>query len=227
MAFADHHVKLTNHLASYLTDQRKATIEKVLNRRTRKVTIALEDIHQSQNASAVIRTCECFGIQDIHIIENSTPYQLNKKVLKGSYKWVNLIRYKNKNADNTRLCIDTLREKGYRIVATDPAGECSLEHFDIGNNKVALVFGNENRGLSDALLQSSDTVLRIPMTGFTESMNISVSVAICLYQIMIRLWEYGNYQLSEDEKNELRLLWYRKSVKNASMIEKRFLASLH
>lgn len=226
MSVDDYHIRLSNYLAAYLTDQRKATIEKVLHHRTRKVTIALEDIYQPQNASAVVRTCECFGIQDIHIIENTTPYELNKKVLKGAYKWVNLIRYKKKGADNTSSCIEALREKGYRIVATDPAGKIALQDFEIGDDKVALVFGNEDLGVSETVLKNCDTTLRIPMTGFTESMNISVSVAICLYQVMVKLWEYGNYQLSEDEKNELRLHWFRKSVRNVNLLEKRFISTL-
>lgn len=226
MPIDGYHTRLTEHLASYLTDQRKQTIEKILNKRTRKITIALEDIYQPQNASAVVRTCECFGIQDIHIIENTTPYQLNKKVLKGSYKWVNLIRYKKKDVNNTLTCIETLRSKGYQIIATDPAGEISLQDFEIGDEKVALFFGNEDRGVSNTVFRNCDKTIRIPMSGFTESMNISVSVAICLYHIMIRLWQHGNYQLSEEEKSELRLEWYRKSMRNANLIEKRFIATL-
>jgi tRNA (guanosine-2'-O-)-methyltransferase len=221
-----YHIRLTNYLGTYLTDQRKEIIEKVLNQRTRKVTIALEDIHQPQNASATVRTCECLGIQDIHIIENTTPYQLNKKVLKGSYKWVNLIRYKKKGVNNTLACIEALREQGYQIIATDPAGEISLPDFPVGERKVALVFGNEDRGVSQTVLKNCDTTLRIPMSGFTESMNISVSVAICLYQIMVKLWKYGNYQLTEEEKRELRLQWYRKCVRNVNLVEKRFISTL-
>lgn len=222
-----YNTQLTRYLANYLTENRKTIIEQVLSHRTRKVTIALEDIYQPQNASAVVRTCECFGVQDIHIIENTTPYQLNKKVLKGSYKWVNLIRYKQKNSDNTLACIRALRNSGYRIVATDPAGRESLEGFDFRHEKVALVFGNEDRGVSSTVLENCDSTLRIPMKGFTESLNISVSVAVCLYQIMLKLWQSGDYGLSEDEKNELRLSWYRKSIRGSAMIEKRFLESLH
>ncbi|MCX7638705.1 MAG: RNA methyltransferase [Cyclobacteriaceae bacterium] len=222
-----YNTRLTQYLANYLTENRKTTIEQVLSHRTRKVTIALEDIYQPQNASAVVRTCECFGVQDIHIIENTTSYQLNKKVLKGSYKWVNLIRYKQKNSDNTLACIQALRNRGYRIVATDPAGRESLEEFDFGHEKVALVFGNEDKGVSSTVLENCDTILRIPMKGFTESLNVSVSVAVCLYQIMLKLWKSGDYGLSEDEKNELRLSWYRKSIRGSAMIEKRFLESLH
>jgi tRNA (guanosine-2'-O-)-methyltransferase len=218
--------QLTEHLASYLTEHRKMAIERVLNGRTRKITVVLEDIYQPQNASAVVRTCECLGIQDIHIIENTTPYQLNKKVLKGAYKWVNIIRYKSKNTNNTFTCLETLRNMGYRIVATDPAGTHSLEDFAIGDAKTALVFGNEDRGVSADVLKQCDCTLRIPMTGFTESLNLSVSVAICLFEIMVRLWKQGDYSLTPEEKEDLRLSWYRKSVRGAALIEKRFLAML-
>ncbi len=218
--------RLTQHLAAYISEQRKAHIEQVLSCRTRKVTVALEDIYQPQNASAVVRTCECLGVQDIHIIENTTPYQLNKKVLKGSYKWINLIRYRIKNANNTLRCMQELRSQGYRIIATDPSGTIGIEELEVGPEKLALVFGNEDRGVSGTVRQHCDATVRIPMTGFTESLNLSVSVAICLFQVMTKLWKQGNYMLSEEEKNTLRLNWYRKSVRNAHLLEKRFLEDL-
>jgi tRNA (guanosine-2'-O-)-methyltransferase len=226
MPLSPEEYRIMEHLAQYLTDQRKATIEHVLARRTRFITVALEDIYQSHNASAVVRTCECLGIQDIHIIENTTPYQLNKKVLKGSYKWVNLIRYKSREKDNSRACMDHLKSLGYRIVATDPEGNYTLEDIPVETQRLALFFGNEDKGVSETVLRNCDMTLRIPMTGFTESLNISVSVGICLYRLMVRVWQREDYGLTTDEKDELRLSWYRKIVRNAPLIEKRFLQTL-
>lgn len=87
---------LLEHFAQYISEHKKEFAEKVLTERTKQVTVVLEDIYQSQNASAALRTCECMGLQDIHIIENTTKYEVNKYVLKGSYKWLSLHRYKQK-----------------------------------------------------------------------------------------------------------------------------------
>ncbi|MCK6617876.1 MAG: RNA methyltransferase [Cyclobacteriaceae bacterium] len=216
-----------DHLGEYITEHRKQLIDQVLNLRTRHLTVVLENIYQSHNASAVVRSCECMGLQDIHIIEGETPYQVNKKVLKGSYKWVNVIRYKSKNVEAVKSCFDLLKAKGYSIVITDPAGKVPVHELDPTRTKTALVFGNEDVGVSDYARNHADDSVRIPMYGFTESMNISVSVAICLNVLMAKLraidWKYG---LTPDERDELKLAWYRKIVKRSDLIEKRFLLSI-
>ncbi|MFN3839951.1 MAG: TrmH family RNA methyltransferase [Cyclobacteriaceae bacterium] len=218
--------RLIQHLGEYITDHRKGLIDRVLSLRTRHLTVVLENIYQSHNASAVVRSCECFGLQDIHIIEGSTPYQVNKKVLKGSAKWVNIVKYKGRDAAATTKCLDALRSKGYRIIVTDPVGGIPVHELDL-SSKIALVFGNEDTGVSEHARKVSDGSVRIPMFGFTESLNISVSVAVCLNTLLGKLrsaeWKYG---LSADERDELRLAWYRKIVKRSDLIEKRFLQSI-
>lgn len=220
--------RITEYLSRYISDHKKHFVEKVLSERTRYLTIVLEDIYQSQNASAVVRTCECMGLQDIHIIENSTQYEVNRYVLKGSYKWVNLIRYKKARSNNTELCYQRLRESGYTIYATDPSGtNQSIQDIDISQSKAAIVFGNELNGLSDFAMQNADFRVRIPMYGFTESLNISASVAVCLSTLTPRLRSMpGLYELNQEEKDELRLSWYRKMVKKSSLIEKQFLKTI-
>ena len=98
---------LTQHLAQYVSDHKKEFIQKVLSQRTRHITVVLEDIYQAQNSSAVVRTCECMGLQDIHLIENTNSYEVNTRVLKGSNRWVDLIRYRSKSNDNTEACFTT------------------------------------------------------------------------------------------------------------------------
>ncbi|QOI98014.1 MAG: RNA methyltransferase [Flammeovirgaceae bacterium] len=219
--------KLIEHLGEYITKHRKQLIDQVLDSRTRHLTVVLENIYQSHNASAVVRSCECMGLQDIHIIEGETPYQVNKKVLKGSYKWVNVMRYKSKDVQAAKSCFGLLKAKGYSIVITDPAGEVSIHELDPTLTKTALVFGNEDTGVSDYARSHAIGSVRIPMYGFTESMNISVSVAICLNVLMTKLrttdWKYG---LTPDERDELKLAWYRKIVKRSDLIEKRFMQSI-
>jgi len=200
-----------------------------LSQRTRHVTVALEDIYQSQNASAVVRTCECMGLQDIHIIENTSTYQTNTRVLKGANKWMELIRYRKKEANNTEACIHQLKKSGYTIYAADPAEEgISIHDIDVSTGKTAILFGNELRGVSNNALELCDHKVKIPMYGFTESLNISVSVAICLNTLIARMhqdsWE--KFGLTDDEKEELTLQWYRKVVRKSDVIEREFLRTI-
>jgi tRNA (guanosine-2'-O-)-methyltransferase len=217
-----------HHLAQFVSEHKKEFIEKVLNDRTRHVTVVLENIFQSQNASAVIRTGECMGIQDIHVIENTAKYQLNVRVLKGADKWINLDRHRAKGINNTEKCFNMLRTQGYKILVADPAVDgVSINEVDIFASKVAIVFGNELNGASVYALEHCDQKIRIPMYGFTESLNISVSVAICLNILLEKLRKSRMaIGLSEEEKSEVRLLWYRKIVRCSEILEREFLRTI-
>jgi tRNA (guanosine-2'-O-)-methyltransferase len=216
---------LTDHLGQYISDHKKAFIERVLHQRTRHITVVMENIYQSQNASAVVRTCECLGVQDIHFVENTAAYSINPKVLKGSNKWLDLIRYRTAGINNTASCFEELRQKGYTILVTDPSPECmSVENVPV-DRKLAIVMGNELRGVSPWAMEHADLRASIPMYGFTESFNISVSAAICLHTLLPKLRASKvAWQLSEEEKKALRLQWYRGVVKRSSIIAREFIA---
>jgi tRNA (guanosine-2'-O-)-methyltransferase len=217
--------KLFDHLSQFVSDHKREFVEKVLNQRTRYVTVVLENIYQSQNASAVLRTAECLGLQDVHIVENTAKYQLNVRVLKGSDKWLNLQRYRDKNVNNTDVCFKRLKEQGYNIVVADPSDDgIAIDKIDATENKLAIVFGNELRGASDYALQHCDQKVKIPMFGFTESLNISVSVAISLNTLLSKLRSSQMpFHLSEEEKSLIRLNWYRKIVKRSDIVEREFM----
>jgi tRNA (guanosine-2'-O-)-methyltransferase len=219
---------LLEHLAQYVTDHKKQFIEKVLDQRTRYVTVVLEDIYQSHNASAVVRTCEGMGIQDIHIIENNSRYEVNPKVLKGSNKWIDLIRYNQDDKKNAIRCFQSLKENGYKILALDPAEDgIPIQSVDVTSQKCALVFGNELKGLSAYARAHCDQKVHIPMQGFTESYNISVSVAVSLTLLMSKLSEENiNISLSTQEKDIIKLLWFRKIVKRSEIIGREFLRTI-
>lgn len=218
---------LTDHFSQYISDHKKDFIEKVLTDRTRYITVVMEDIYQSQNASAVVRTCECMGVQDVHIIENSSKYSTNPKVLKGSNKWLDLRHYKTRNFNNTETCFSALRAKGYRIVVTDPGQDClPIDEIPV-DQKLAVVMGNELKGTSGYALSHADAKVKIPMCGFTESLNISVSAAICLNILLTKLRASAiDWSLSEEEKNEIKLTWYRKIVRRSNLIEREFFSRL-
>jgi len=224
----DQEHKVLSHLSQFVSDHKKQFVERVLDNRTRQVTIILEDIYQSQNASAVIRTVECLGLQDVHIVENTAKYQLNIRVLKGSYKWLNLERYRTRDVNNTQTCFEHLKNEGYKILVADPAEDgVSIHDVAIDDGKVALLFGNELRGVSAYAQQYADQRIRIPMYGFTESLNISVSVAICLNALITKLHASGNrYPLTEEEKSIIRLNWFRKMVRKSDIIEREFVRSI-
>lgn len=223
-----HERLVTAHFAQFISDHKLQGVEKIMNQRTRHVTVILEDIFQSQNASAVVRTCECMGLQDIHIVENISKYSINPRVLKGSHKWLDIVQHTSKQHDNTEACLTKLKGEGYSILAADPDEDgVSIHDVDPTQGKVALLFGNELRGVSKRALALCDKKVRIPMYGFTESLNISVSVAICLNSIVTKLRESGNaYGLSDEEKDHIRLQWYRKIVRNSELIEQEFLRAI-
>ncbi|MDI3526637.1 MAG: tRNA (guanosine-2-O-)-methyltransferase [Tenuifilum sp.] len=215
--------KLIEHLSQFVFERRFNLFNEVIKYRTRYVTVVLEDIFQAQNASAVLRTCDCMGVQDVHVIENRNKFNVDSEVDMGASKWLTLKRYNSKE-NNTLEAINNLRKNGYRIVATTPhTNDCSIKDFDITKGKFALLFGTELTGLSKNALDNADEFVRIPMYGFTESYNISVSVALTLYELTSRLRESEiDYLLSNSERDEIILDWLRATIRNAHLIEKRF-----
>jgi tRNA (guanosine-2'-O-)-methyltransferase len=217
-------VDLIAHLSAYVTENRLAQFKRVLDERTRYITVVLEDIYQSQNASAVLRTCDCTGIQDVHIVEEQNEYQINRDVALGADQWLSLSYYRE-GEDNIYSAAERLKSQGYRIVATSPhqAGS-SPESFRLDKGKVAIMFGTELHGLSGRALELADEYIQIPMAGFTESYNISVSAAIILYSLRKRL-EISSLQwkLGEEEKQEVLLDWLRRSIRMSDQIENKFI----
>lgn len=219
----EHQKNLFEYLSRFITENKRSRFIEVIENRTRHLSVVLEDIYQPHNASAVLRTCDCLGIQDIHIIENRNTYTLNKSVSLGSSKWVTMKRY-NERENNTSECLTSLKCKGYKIAVTSPhKNDVSIEDLAV-DQKLAVVFGTELEGISDMAMGLADTYVRIPMHGFTESYNISVSAAITLYHLIRKIRQSGiSWKLSEEEQSELLLEWARKVVKRPELHEKNFL----
>jgi tRNA (guanosine-2'-O-)-methyltransferase len=207
-----------DYLEGFLTENRKSRFLEVLHKRTNHFTIAMEDIFQLHNTSAVMRSCEVFGIQQLNVIEEKFGKSIDKEIAMGAQKWVDINKY-----ESVTDCLKALKAKGYRIIATTPhENDCMLDDFDISQPS-ALFFGTERDGLSEEILQQADGFLKIPMCGFTESLNISVSAAIIIQNIMGRLHKSDiGWQLSEDEILEKRLAWARNSIKDIKRIEARY-----
>ena len=219
--------KYIEYLEQFVTDKRRVLFGKVLDERTRHFTVAIEDIYQPHNASAVVRSCEIFGIQDVHVVQNKYKFYASNQVAKGAQKWLDFKLFKEKDTNNTLACIDDLRKNGYKIIATTPHNEsCMLEDFDI-TKKSAFFFGVEKEGLSKDVMDNADGYLKIPMVGFTESLNISVAAAIILQSMNEKLKKSDvNWQLSEHEKSTLYLDWLEKSIKSIKSIKEYYYSGI-
>jgi tRNA (guanosine-2'-O-)-methyltransferase len=216
--------ELIKYLSGFVTPRRWQNMEKIIRFMTRYITVVLEDIFQPHNASAVLRTCECLGIQDVHIIENKNQYKINPDVVIGSDKWLTLIKYNN-GISNSRSAINNLREKGYRIIATSLSKKATpLDKFDPAESRCAIFFGTELTGLTEVVLDQAEEHLKIPIYGFTDSYNISVSAAIILYDQLDRLRKSDiQWQLSEPEKEEVLMHWLKNSIKRSDLLIENFL----
>jgi len=210
--------ELTDFLGRHITDHKREKIVSVLNERTRHFTVLLEDIYQPHNASACLRSCDCLGLQDVHIVESRNDYRPNNNVSMGSSKWLTLHRY-----HRAEPAIETLKARGYRLIATSP-NEAGYDLSTLPIDKpVALLFGSEHKGLSASALAAAEGYLRIPMYGFTESFNISVTLALAISRLVERLRAAGiDWQLNEAEKKELTLHFYRRIVTRHDLLEEKF-----
>ena len=211
-----------NFLEGFLTENRKAKFAEILSHRTQHFTVAIEDIFQLHNTSAVMRSCEVFGVQELHVVQQRYGKDIDTEIAMGAQKWVDVTRY-----DSNQNCISTLKKKGYQIIATSPhSNSCSLEDFDI-SKKSAFFFGTERDGLSLEVMDEADGFLTIPMVGFTESLNISVAAAIILQQVTQRLRNSTiDWKLSDEEIFLKRIDWCKKTIKDIDRIEQRYLEEL-
>lgn len=205
---------LITYLESYITERRLQLIRDISANRTRHITVVTEDVYQMHNTSAVLRSCDIFGIQDLHVIQDQIGKRIDKEIAMGAQKWVDVYQY-----DSTRACISALRSQGYRIIATTPHEDSSsLDTFSL-DQKAAIFFGKEKEGLSEQVLKNADGFLTIPMYGFTESLNVSVSAAIILRHLRARLHQSDIcWRLSQKELTDLRLKWIKKCIKNVDEI---------
>ena len=213
---------LTDYLDGFVSERRKGRLVEVLDERTNHLTVVLEDVYQSHNFSAVLRSADIFGIQNIHFIENRNKYKISEDVSMGSTQWLTLNRYQ-KFENNTRECITQLKNKGYRIVATSlNERSVTLDQLNV-DKPIALIFGTELTGISEDVQDMADEFVYLPMFGFTESFNISVCAALCMHELSTKIRaQVPDYKLTESEKKEIYLEWLKVSVKKHELMIKEF-----
>lgn len=214
--------KVLEEFYKIISESKQEMFDRIAAERTNHITIVLENIHQEHNASAVMRNCDCFGIQNLHVIEKNNQYKVQRDIALGAGRWVDLHNY-NEGEQVSYDCISKLKQKGYRIVATTPHTDSSTIHTLNLDQPIALVFGTEHTGISQEIIDMADEFVKIPMYGFSESFNISVSVAICLNTLRSRLENSSFFwKLTPDEQVLLKIKWSKKILREGDLIEKRF-----
>jgi tRNA (guanosine-2'-O-)-methyltransferase len=210
---------LLSEFYNILTDERIRLFEKIIAQRTNHLTVVLEDIYQEHNASAIVRTCDSFGIQSLHLIESRNVYQVHEGISRGSNQWVTLEHHYSEGKSSTDI-FNEIKSKGYKIAATSPhAIEYDIFNLPI-DEPIALIFGAEKKGITAAAIENADYLVRIPMYGFAESLNVSVAAAITLNELRKRLNQSSiPWPLSNQEKLETLLSWCRKHIKSSELIE--------
>ncbi|MFN3909042.1 MAG: TrmH family RNA methyltransferase [Flavobacterium sp.] len=206
------------YLQEFITPDRKRKINEVLQKRTNFLTIALEDVYQLHNTSAVMRSCEIFGIQNLHVIEQRFGKRVDVEIAMGAQKWVDIHRYQK-----MQDAVDLYKKKGIQIIATTPHEDAiSLEHFEL-TQPSAVLFGTEKYGLSDEIMQQADVKIKIPMSGFTESFNISVAASLIMYSLTNQLRSSNlPWQLSEEQILMKSIDWTQKSIRSLADVQKRY-----
>lgn len=212
---------------SLITASKREKFNRIASNRTRYLTVVIENVYQEQNASAIVRSCDCFGIHDIHAIEKDNSFSVNREIAMGAGRWVNIQHHQDANYP-TSSALKKLKEKGYRIVATTPhEADTTLDELDL-NQPTALLFGTEKLGLSEIAFNHADAFVKIPMYGFSESFNVSVSAALCLHTLRQKLEKMPPeiWKLSHQEQVEVKLDWCKKILRNAEATEREFLKSI-
>ncbi len=217
--------KIFEEFAELITPERKQRLVSTSLDRTRYATIVLEDVYQAHNISAVLRSADCFGIQDVTIIEEKHHFAVTKEIVKGASQWLDIKRYSERDGQDTDRCVSDLKKQGYKIVATTPHTNDMLIHELPLDQKVVLIFGTEREGISSSVMEQADAFVKIPLYGFTESFNISVAAAITMYEITKRLRESSyDWRLSEEERIDLQLAWLGKTTAVGDKIKERLAA---
>ena len=211
------------YLSEFVTDYKNDLFRRLIAERTSYVTMVLEDFYQQHNCSAVLRSCDCFGIQNVHIIENMNTFTDNSEISMGASDWLTIHRHR-KRENNTIETIDILKSQGYRIIATTPHEQDTfIDQIDLHKGKMAFCMGTELTGLSDDVLTRADEFVKVPMYGFTESYNVSVCAALLMYSVVQRLRQTEiDWHLSDDERDQVLFAWYKRSIKASAQILKRF-----
>lgn len=202
-----------DQLRALLGEERLARLQDVLAGRTRDLTVVLENLYDSHNLSAVLRTADAFGVQEVHVIDREGDFAITRKITRGAHKWLDIVVHTGDSG--TADCVRLLRGRGYRLLAATLAEDAvPLGELDL-SGRVALVFGNEHEGITEGMARACDSAYVIPMRGFVQSFNVSVSAAITLQHARAaRAWP----TLDEADAASVLELWMGRSLKQTERV---------
>ena len=209
---------LLEELYGIITPNKVEMFDRLAPLKTDYVTTVLENIYQEHNASAVLRSCESFGLQSLHVIEKDNTYRVQRDIARGAGRWVDMHNYSDETP--TVTCLKALKEQGYKIVATTPHQSAYTINNIPLDQKMALVYGTEKWGISDEVREMADEYVSIPMYGFTESFNISVSAAVIMHTLRSRLEESENinWRMTPEETVALKIKWCERIIPRGELV---------
>lgn len=194
---------IVQQLLQKFSSEKAHSIAKILAARTYHITLVLEDLFHEHHVATMIRTAECFGIQDAHLIKVRHQIPLFNSISKGAQQWVSIHEY-----SSSKACLSALKSQGYKIVATVPDNNALALHELPLEHKIALCFGTERQGLTADVLEQADYRITIPMKGFTQSFNVAQSASIIMYDVIRRLEQSSiNWTASNEEQYALLQKW--------------------
>ena len=207
-----------DYLAQFMLPERLATLRRAVENRTKYMTLMAENMFHPQNASALVRHCEAFGVQELHTVQTLCKFNPNVNIVRGTDKWIDIHHH-----SSTTSALNHLKSEGYRIVATTPHKQsCTPESFDVTKGKFVIVMGTEKTGISDEVMAAADEFLRIPMCGMVESLNVSACAAIIVYMLSERMrHEVEDWKMTEEEQIRTLHHWLVDTVKDADALLKR------
>jgi tRNA (guanosine-2'-O-)-methyltransferase len=214
---------IINYLKEFVSEKRFELFKKIVKERTRYASVLIENVYQSHNASAILRTCEALGFQDVYVFERKNSFSPNEDIALGAEKWLNIYKYSEQKHKFGEV-IGLLKQNGYRIIATTLQNSTSLYDFPLEKGKCVFMFGTEISGLTDEAINVADEFIKIPIYGFTDSFNVSVSVGIIMNYVARELRIRNiDYKLSEAEQEEILIKWLVNSIPSGDKILQRFL----
>lgn len=215
--------EILSYFQKFISDHKIQLFDQKTLDRTRHFTFVLEDLFHPHNASAILRTCDCMGIQDVHMIENNHQFVNEKDISLGSKKWLDVYQH-NDFDTSSPSCIDKLKEDGYKIAVLNPHQEDVLIQDYPIDNKTAFILGAEKSGLTEYSLKNADVHIKVPMYGFTESYNVSVTAALTMYDVIQRMRKSEmDWRLNEDDQWKLKMAWTIRSTRASNDIIRHFI----
>jgi len=211
--------KVLEAFYNIISESKQEKYDSIAANRTRYITVVMENLIKDHNASAVLRSCDCFGIQDLHAIEKNIRYEIQRDIAKGAGTWVDL--HSHSTGENPSIeCLQGLKNQGYQIVSTSPHTDMTIKEVPL-DKPIALVFGTEVSGISKEVAEFSDHLVRLPMYGFTESFNVSVSAALALSRLRERL-DNSDYEwrLPLEDQIKLKIKWSTRIIRDGEDVER-------